>query len=175
MEAVTSCSKCSTVLGENAKFCTSCGFPENGSDADKKKYAYSVKVKKDVIEDANKRLKNVKWVLYIIIGINTLAGIYYLTSDATFYDGLGSLIAAIIFTGCLVWVNKQPLAGILAAFVFWLVLQLLTIVVDPATLLQGILLKAIFIAVFIKGIASARDVKKFSAQLEEMQGVKYGG
>jgi len=171
MEAVTNCSKCATILGENDKFCNSCGFPENGSEEEKKKYEYSIKLKKDVIEDANKRLKNVKWVLYIIIGINVLAGIYYLTDDATFFDGLGSLIAAAIFTGCLFWVNKQPLAGILAAFVFWIVLQLLTIVVDPTTIIQGIILKVIFIAVFVKGIASARDVKKFTAQLNEMKGI----
>lgn len=171
MEAVINCSKCTTVLGENDKFCNSCGFPERGTEEDQKKYNYRIKIKKDVIEDAQKKLKNVRGVLYFIIGINVLVGIYYLTNDLTFYDGLGSLIAAVIFTGCLIWVNKQALTGILAAFVFWIVLQLLAIIVDPSTIIQGLLLKIIIVGVFIKGIISARDLKKYTIQLEEMKAV----
>jgi len=171
MEESIICSKCSTPLMENDTFCNNCGYPEKGSQNEKGMYEYRIKLKKDVLDDAKKKLRNVKILLGVLAGINILFGIYFLMNDSTFYDGLGSLITAAVFSGCALWVDKQPLTGILAGFGFWILLQLMAIFIDPANLFSGIILKIIFIAIFIKGIASAKDAKVYTDQLKEMKAV----
>ena len=54
---------------------------------------------------------------------------------------------------------------------FWILLQLSVVLVDPALLFNGILLKIIFIGIFIKGISSAKDAKKYTGQLKEMNAI----
>jgi hypothetical protein len=169
MEKSLKCSNCQHELGENDIFCPDCGFPENGTQEDRNKYNYSIKLKKDVIQDGKKKLKNVKILLFVIAGINFLFGIYYLTNEFTYIDGITNLIAAAIFLGCVIWVNNQPLTGIIAAFIFWILIQLSVVLIDPFLLIKGFLLKIIFIGIFLKGISSARDAKKYTDQLKEMK------
>ena len=169
MNEVLNCSKCQTVLSPEDTFCINCGYPERGSAEDIRKYNHSIKLKMDVIEDGKKKLKSVKILLYILAGINLIFGIFYLTDEITFSDGIMSLIATGVFLGCVIWVNTQPLIGVLAAFIFWILLQLSVILVDPVLLFSGIIWKIIFIGIFIKGITSARDAKKYKDQLKEMK------
>lgn len=169
MELSDKCSKCSTPLLENDVFCSSCGFPERGTDKDRGLYEYRIKLKKNVLEDAQKKLRNVKILLIVIAVINLLVGIYYLTDDSTFFESLASFIAAAVFLGCAFWVEKQPMTGIIAGFSFWGLLQLAAIFVDPVNIVSGILWKILIVVIFIKGIASAKDAKKFTEQLKELK------
>lgn len=171
MEESTSCSKCNSPLTEEDKFCSNCGYPERGTTAEKNKYNLSVKLKKDVVDDAKKKLKNVKILLFVVAGINVIVGIVQLMDAITFNDGIGSLITAAVFLGCVIWVNNQPLTGILAAFSFWVLLQLSVVLIDPTLLLSGLFLKIVIIGIFIKGISSARDAKKYAEQLKEMKAI----
>lgn len=170
------CSNCKASIDDSSTYCANCGFPERGSDEEKNKFLYRIKLKEDVVKDAEKKVRGVKTLLYILAGINAVAGFFFifvLDSEMTFADGIGFLVAAMVFIGCAIWVNRQPLMGVLAAFGFYLFIQVLSAVVDPSTIFQGILLKIIIIGVFIKGINSAKDAKKYRAQLAEM-GVKNG-
>ncbi|MEP1034089.1 hypothetical protein [Ekhidna sp.] len=170
------CSNCKSTIDDSSTYCANCGFPERGSDEEKNKFLYRIKLKQDVVKDAEKKVRSVKTMLYILAGINLVAGFFFifiLDSELTFADGIGFLITALIFIGCAIWVNRQPLMGVLAAFGFYLFIQVLATVVDPSTIFQGILLKIIIIVVFVKGINSARDAKKYRDQLTEM-GVKNG-
>ena len=169
--AIINCSKCSSPVAEHDKFCNECGFPENGSQKEKELYDYRIKLKMDVVEEAQKKLKNVKVLLYVIAGLNFAIGAYFVTTDTNIADGLFNMFSAAIYLACVIWVNKQPLTGVLAAFVFWIVTQLLLVLVDPALLFNGIILKAVFIGIFIKGISSANDVKKYTAQLKDLKAI----
>lgn len=165
---MTTCSKCNSSLGEIDTFCSNCGYPEKGTPIEKAKFNHSLELKRNVVQDAEKKLKSVKMLLYALSGLNFLIGIYYFPNEATFGQGISSLIASIIFLGCVVWVNNQPLTGILAAFIFWILLQLSVILVDPLLLFSGIILKIVFIGIFVKGISSAIDVRNYAKQMEEV-------
>ena len=170
------CSNCKSTIADSDSFCANCGFPERGTDDEKNKFHYRVKLKQDVVRDAEKKVRGVKTMLYILAGLNLVLGvvfIFFMDSDLTFADGLGFLITALVFTGCSIWVNKQPLIGVMSAFGFYIFLLVLSGIFDPNTIFQGLLLKIIIIGVFIKGINSARDAKKYSEQLAEM-GIQNG-
>lgn len=165
MSQTVNCTNCNAFVDTQSTFCENCGYPENGSQKEQDKFNYSLKLKRDVIKDAKCKIKHVKILLYVLAGINLIAGLYWLSVEDSILDGIGGLVGASIFLACVFWVKKQPLIGILAAFIFWILLQLLVIFEDPALLLQGLLLKVIVIALFIKGVKSAVDYKEFSEKI----------
>lgn len=170
------CTNCGSKVEEGNTFCSNCGFPARGTDEEKNKFLHRIKLKKDVVKDAEKKIKSVKTMLYILAGLNVVIGLFFVFGSnayLNFADGIGFLIAGLVFIGCAIWVNKQPLMGVLAAFGFYLFIQVLGAIVDPTTIFKGIILKIIIIGVFIKGVNSARDAKKYKEQLSEM-GVKNG-
>ncbi|SMG20548.1 hypothetical protein SAMN05661096_01109 [Marivirga sericea] len=164
----TQCSKCKASITAEDVFCSNCGYPENADQEEKDKYEYRIKLKMNVLKDAKKKLKNVKILLWVLAGLHLVVGLAFLSQEITFYDGIGPIIAAVIFIACVFWVNKQPLVGIMAAFIFWVLLQLSVVLVDPALLLSGIILKIVFIGIFVKGISSAKDYKEFSQKLRTL-------
>ena len=161
------CSNCTKSIQKEETFCGNCGFPENGSEQEKKKFNYSKKLKQDVIDNAKKKLKSVKILLYVMAGINFFSGLYYLSQPSATAEVIASIFATIIFIGCAIWVNKSPLVAVLSAFGFWLLIQILSAILEPTTLFQGLILKIIFISIFIKGIKSAKDYKDFTAKLNQ--------
>lgn len=167
----TRCENCGAIVKGDEHFCGECGFPQHGTEDEKSTFHRRILRKKEVVKDAQKRVKNVQILLYILAGINVVVGSIYTfgADESLFVDGLASLVTGLVFIGCAVWVNKQPLTGILAAFVFWIVLQLLTAVLLPESIFRGILIKIIIIGVFVKGINSAKDAAKYSEQLASMK------
>lgn len=161
---VVKCSNCNNDIQKTDVFCGNCGYPENGTEQEKRKFNYSKKLKQNVIEDAKKKLKNVKIVLYIMAGVNLLALFYYISQSAM-AEVIGSIVGAVVFIGCALWVNKKPLIAILSGFGFWILLQILSGIIEPESLFQGLILKIIIISVFIKGIKSAKDYKDFNLKL----------
>lgn len=149
-------------------FCAYCGFPIQGTEKEQNNFYYRVELKKDILKESTKKVKNVVTMLYIIAGLHIVIGLFYLTDENLFTDSVLNFIAAILFLACSVWVKKQALIGVLAAFALWILLQLSVVLIDPAMIFSGILWKIIIISVFIKGISSARDYIKFKEQLQEM-------
>lgn len=160
------CSNCGSEVDETEKFCSNCGFPEGGDEKEQSRFMFSVKLKQDALKEAKGKLRNVRVMLYVLAGIYVLTGIFWLTRSTGFADGIASIIAAVVFIGCAILVKKQPLIGVLSAFIFWLVLQLSVVFVDPAMLLNGLILKIVVIVLFAKGIQSARDAKDFTDKLK---------
>lgn len=159
------CSQCDSSMQSEDVFCNYCGYPEGGTDSDKNKFHYRIKLKQNIIKDAQKRLRNVKIMVGVIAGLNAIFGLLLLSDAYTFTEGLVSLIASLIFLVCIAWVNRQPLTGVLAAFIFWILLQVSAVILNPSTLFVGILWKVIALAIFIKGITSAKDYMKYKEQL----------
>jgi len=165
MEEKKVCSNCKSDIDSSEKFCNNCGFPENGDEKEKTKFNFGIKLKKEALADANKKLKQVRILLYVLAGLNLVMGLFWILNEETFFDAIGSFFGAVVFFICAFWVKKQPLTGVLAAFIFWLVVQSLVIFIDPALLLKGIIWKVLIVGFFIKGIQSAKDVKEFTEKL----------
>ncbi len=168
MELVAQCSQCKVELNPEDVYCPNCGFPERADESEKSRYIHRIQLKKNVITDAKKKLKNVKILLWVVIVLNFLYGIILLANDSIDL-AIGSLISAAIYVGCLIWVGKQPLIGIMAAFIFWILIQAIVVFSEPTLIFNGIILKIIFIVIFIKGINSARDYQNYTAQLNELK------
>lgn len=165
MNNQSACENCSQITLNDDTYCSNCGFPQNGDNKEKAKFKYGVKLKKEALSEAEGKLKKVKIMLYILAGLNVAVGLFWLRSDFTFWDGISGLISGVVFIACAIWVNKQPLIGVLVAMIFYVLLQLSVVIVDPMLLLKGVILKVVVISIFIKGIQSAKDVKEFREKL----------
>lgn len=168
MDYSTKCSNCNSEISNSDVFCSNCGYPENGSDQEKNKFNYRIKLRQDVVKDAKQKLVQIQFFLAFLGVLYTALGMYFLYSGFNLVDYLANFIVAAIFFACIYWVKKQPLTGVISAFIFWIILQLSVVFEDPSLLIRGIVLKIIIIGVFIKGITNARDYKEFSSKLENL-------
>lgn len=169
-----SCERCNEDLRESSgKFCPKCGFPANGTEQDQKNFYHALKLKQDVLDDAQKKLKRVSVMLYILAGINILYGLYFFGAGAALYGddagiiGATTIIMGLIFIGCALWVKKNPVAGTVTAFSIYALVQVASALVEPTTLFQGIILKIIIVVIFVRGIRSAFDYREYLRKLDE--------
>lgn len=168
------CERCGHDLRESTgKFCPKCGFPANGTEQDQKNFYHALKLKQDVLDDAQKKLKRVTAMLYILAGINVLYGLYFFGAGAALYGddagiiGATTIIMGLIFIGCGLWVKKNPVAGTVTAFSIYALVQVASALVEPETIFQGIILKIIIVVIFVRGIRSAFDYREYQRKLDE--------
>lgn len=70
-----------------------------------------------------------------------------------------NLILSVLMLILAWWSKRKPLAAILIATAVYAVVQVLSAIVDPATIVQGILIKIIVIAVLVRGIKGALSLR----------------
>lgn len=130
-----------------------------------------------LIEEAESKLRNVKIILFVLGGIQIAVGIYY-------YFGLGDymlvatiiqLIIGLMYLGLGFLVTKKPLIGVIAGLVLYALLVITNALMDPSSLIMGLLFKVLIVIAFIKAIGYAREVeslrKKMSSLYENKDGL----
>jgi hypothetical protein len=70
-----------------------------------------------------------------------------------------NLILAALMLVLAWWSKRQPLAAILIATAIFVVVQILGAIVDPKTIVQGIIVKIIIIVVLVRGIKGALEAR----------------
>jgi len=70
-----------------------------------------------------------------------------------------NLVLAAIMGGLWVWARRAPLPAIACALALFVVVQLVSAVVDPSSIVKGILIKLIALAALGKGLKAALDAR----------------
>jgi hypothetical protein len=73
--------------------------------------------------------------------------------------GLNLFLAAVM-VGLWVWSKRAVLPAILTALGIYVTVQVASLLFDPATIAQGIIMKVIVIAALVKGVKSALEARK---------------
>ncbi len=172
-EIPTHCLNCNFELDENPDtYCPNCGFPVMGTEKEVQNFFRKIELTHQVLKDAEKKVNRVRIMLLILAGINIIAGLVIsMAGDNLFEDasilGISSIIMGIIFIACASWVRRDPVAGIITAFSLYVLVQLASAIMDPTTLVSGIIFKIIIIAIFISGVRSAFDYREYKRKLDE--------
>lgn len=163
----TSCSKCQTPLITNSVFCDHCGYPENGTEDDLKKYKKNLIKWTRRLEEAKGKIQNAKITLFILAGICILVGGGLLTfgGNNSFDMGLGAIIIGVIYAGLGVWTSYNPVGALVTALIVYGTLMLLSIFENPANIISGIIWKVLIISALVKGLMSAREGKQIMEEL----------
>ncbi len=162
------CSKCQTALRENEIFCPQCGFPERGTEQEKSHFNLRIRRRKELLEEFQKKVNTGQVILYIIASLFFLSGVVFsfLQEEEAIAVFVTFVILSCIYVGLAIWSNYQPFPALLTGFLLYVSIILLDLALDPASVLQGIVIKVVFIVVFIKGISSAREAKELKEELK---------
>ncbi len=126
---------------------------------DAKLIAERILNKSNAAEDKGK-VKNARIVLLVIGVINILVGLYYLFGVGAEVEGYTGLILGGLFVGLYFIGIQRPMLALIAGLSIYGILILLDAIVDPVTIIKGIVLKVIFIILLIKGIISINKLPK---------------
>lgn len=162
----TTCYFCKTKgLTEQDMFCSNCGFPQRGTQTEMKRFVWSVRNKKKLMEESKAAIKKARLFLFILAGFNLLFGVMYWVAQDDIVSLIAGLIGAGIYTGLAFWSRKEPFAAILTGLFVYLLTIVLNGLIDPATIIAGLLWKAIIIGGFVYGFRGAKDAKRIEAEL----------
>ncbi|MCK8522607.1 hypothetical protein M0D21_13565 [Aquimarina sp. D1M17] len=156
----TLCSQCNTPINGKTKFCANCGYPENGTEKEQSVYHANKVMKKNQVKEDQNRIKSGRNTLYWIAGISFFFGLitFLLNDDSTTF--IVQIILAIIYLILAYWSQKKPFAALLSALLLYVLLIAADVVVEPASIFRGIIVKIIIISFLIKGVNSALQNSK---------------
>ncbi|MGP8217149.1 MAG: hypothetical protein ACLQQ4_16385 [Bacteroidia bacterium] len=163
-------SKCfyckSSGLTEHDKFCPHCGFPQRGTEQQKRTFMIKIKYTKEELGAVKKKINRARNVLYFLAGLNIVLGIaisFTMQNQAAII--IASVIIGGIFFGLGLWCNRNPFPAILTGFFVYIVLLVIEGVFDPLSIFKGIFLKIFVISAFIYGYRAVKDAEKMEEEL----------
>jgi len=129
------CPNCGTAAVQGKIFCTTCGYPANGTTEQKNSYEAEMLIMQDELEVARRRVKTARNTLYVLAGITLFFGL--ITAAASSSDTemaqqlnmpaeslktviiIAVAIGALLYAGLGYWSNKKPFAALLTATIIF--------------------------------------------------------
>jgi hypothetical protein len=158
------CENCQAEVSTET-YCSSCGFPVNGNEEEKTNFRGKISSNKYWLAEAEKKIRESKIVIYVLAGITLIFGLIQGFSQDDTAGMVVNIIICLLYLICAAWSAKNPFAAILTSFIIYLTVQIISAIVEPVTLVQGLLWKVIFIGAFVKGIRSASEAQKHMKEL----------
>lgn len=154
------CSICKTPMVSENIFCPECGFPENGTDKDVAQFHARNAMKNNEHMDADKKIKSARNVLYVLAGFTIVFGIIYFFIEKDDAILVTNVILGLIYLVLGSWTTKKPLVAILLGFLLYLTVIIISAIVEPSSIVRGVIFKIIIIGYLAKGVYSASSIKK---------------
>lgn len=129
-----------------------------------------------LVEEAESKLRNIKFILFGLGVVQIAIGLYY-------YFGIGEymlvatiiqLIIGAIYLGLGFLVSKKPLIGVTTGLVLYVLFVVLNTIINPASLLMGLFFKALIIIAFVKAIRYAKEVEALRKEMSSLYGNQDG-
>jgi hypothetical protein len=164
---MVSCEHCQAENAADKKFCTQCRYPIGGPDEEKDAFYSNISKNKKLLKSTAEQIQSAKNIIYWLSGLSMLTGliVFFSQDDAATLVAYG--LICILYLGLAAWCSSNPFGAILTAFIVYLTLQLLYLIIDPITIVSGVIWKIIFIGAFIKGIRSATEARNYMRELEK--------
>lgn len=115
--------------------------------------------------EGKKKLNNAKIALFVVGGLTIVVNLIMVNTMPE-YKGLPFLWKYadvgfwFIFIGLGFLVNKYPYYSILAGLIAYIVINVLSAVIDPTSIAKGVIMKVIIVMTLVKGLKEAKDVKE---------------
>lgn len=155
------CKCCKESILQADEFCASCGFPLKGTEEEQGKYiGQYILGTHNISEDENQINKSRKGLL-IVAGLLVVGGFWSAKSggEVAAINLVGNIILAIVFAFITLWSEKNPFAAFITTLLLFLSLQIVAFIINPSSLVSGILLKVVIIALLVNGVVSAAKTK----------------
>lgn len=170
LTSVLRCENCAAENPETQKFCSACSFPINGSETEKTSFRLILSSRKRFLADAEEKLSSGKLAIYVLAGLFFISGLFVFFANDDVVTLIVNLIVSLVYLTLAAWFPKNPFGAMLTALILYGSIQVINLIIDPATIFQGWLIKIFVIAAFVKGIRSALDAKALLAELAKLNG-----
>jgi len=156
----SNCSNCKSKMRADNIFCTTCGFPEMGTEHQRSSFhaAHVLNIRRS--NEAIKYIKSGRNSLFVIAALSFLFGLinFFSFQDTAILVATG--ILSIIYIALAFWSQKKPLMAFLLATLIFLTNMVTNALADSSTFYKGIILKGVIIFYLCKGIYSALELRK---------------
>lgn len=143
------------LTGEKATFTGTC--PDY--DEDEREARINKEWKENLQEGTKKEINKGRNSLFVIAALYTFVGFVeaFIISGHMLLFGIIDWTIAGIFLGLAIWSYKQPFYALLSGLILYILLLGILGLLEPATLLSGIIWKGLVIIYLIYGIKTAYD------------------
>ncbi|EDM35744.1 hypothetical protein PBAL39_06181 [Pedobacter sp. BAL39] len=163
------CTACTAVYQPEDVFCNGCGFPIKGTERDQELHLANRQVKEIDLVELNEKVESARKSLFWIAG---LTAVFSLIGYATAGDAqdasaivITNAILVAAFVGLGFWASTKPVAALISGLSLYLIIHLLNAIVEPMSILSGIIAKVLIIGYLIKGIRSVLEADKIKKEL----------
>ena len=159
LEETLLCNHCETSVNDDDAFCQDCGYPLKGNEQDVAKFYAKRAMNKNKNIDAAEKIKSAKNTLFVIAGVVLLFAIVRYLSIGDIADLIINFIVCCMYILLGFWTEQKPLIALLLGLLLYVTLVVISAVLEPMTLVKGILWKIVIISYLGKGIYSASSIK----------------
>ena len=121
------------------------------------------------MEGYDKPVRNAKIILFLIAALQLipLFTLGDMPEPARTMSIVITLAISIVFAGFALWTSRKPYWAILGALIFYLLLLIVTGILEPATILQGIIFKVIGITLLVYALSNAKEVQRWKDSVKK--------
>jgi len=163
------CTCCANPFAESDSYCNACGFPLKGTEDEQRDFISHRTIKEIDLADFHKNIKSATNSLYWVAGLFSLGAIIggFMLQDKS--EIVAHLIVYVIliaiFLALAVWGKQKPLPALISGLSLYVFIQIANAILEPASIVSGIIVKIIIIAMLIKGIKAALEADKIKKEL----------
>jgi hypothetical protein len=109
----------------------------------------------------DKLAKHARSVLVLLAGLQLVSGAILYIAGALDVPALAFILGlGVVFGALAIWARKDPLTAVLAGLGIWVAVVLVEMAIEPSSVFNGLLVKAIVIVLFINGISTGLTYNK---------------
>lgn len=153
------CSFCKKSIEQDVIFCPHCGHPENGTEKERAQFFAKRAMNKNKAIDTKDKISFARNTLFVLAGIMVLFGIIIYGSTNSVLDLGINLFFAFIYLVLAFWSEQKPFVALLIGLFLYITLIVINAIIDPVTLVRGIIWKVLIISYLGKGIYSALEAR----------------
>lgn len=115
----------------------------------------------------DKLAKHAGAVLVLLAAVQLIGGaILYIAGGLTEPVAMVSTFGlGVIFGALAIWARKDPLMAVLVGLAFWVAIHGIGAIIEPSTLFNGLIVKAIVIVMFVNGISTGMTYNRMKHTL----------
>ena len=178
------CPQCDAAIAAGKIFCTTCGYPANGTTEQKNSYEAEMLIMQDELEVARRRVKAARNTLYILAGITLFFGLIAAaasTSDIAMAQQINMpaeslktviiiavAIGALLYAGLGYWSTKKPFAALLTATIIFSLSAISSVTRTGFTIASmfTFVIQVAIIATLIYGVIGGNTIEKIKRKLK---------
>jgi hypothetical protein len=167
-QALSQCPTCLKPLtNNNEKVCSECGCPLAGTaqeiDTHRSSYMHMRAIYQGCMLEALTATKSLYWLSGLSLIGNLIVGTVSQSSNYL----IAAFLVPAIFIPLALWSRREPYLALLIALIVYILILLTDAIMDPKTIIQGIILKGIIIGYLIKGVKAGNESRKIWNQLKD--------